>query len=705
MSNQSIRSEFGTALAKVLMDDIQLQSSNYYYFLGKVDAWPTTDVAGNTAPALTFDQDKQVRDDIVFMQKISAADISLVAPRYTWTNGLVYDRWDDRLNMASLKYYVITSAFKVYKCLDNNAGAQSTVEPAFNSLAAQKTGDGYVWKYMYTIPTYKQNKFLNSSYIPVQKALGDTFYNKGTIEGVSVISGGTGYTVSGSSTSITVSGTTTGSGATFTKTVNTLTGAITGVTVTNGGTGYTKGVDLVMTTSSGTGATFTCTIVGGVIQNSVVITSAGIGYVAGDSLTAQVGGAVIVPVLSRTTTTTGFVGSIVGVQIINPGVGYVSAPTLTVAGTGGSGLYTGNANAILTAIYDTGSARGEIKRVVIQDPGKAYPNNTTSNSISVTGDGSGASLLPVIYNGSLVSVVVDAPGTAYTFANLALTGAGTGASMLVSFGVQDYVSDQAIVEQSSVKGAIHAIRVEVAGQSYSQASTVVTITGDGTGATAAATVVSGAITKITMNTFGSGYSYATVTITDSARVSGVGITDAVASIIRGPINGHGFDAIDELGANTLASSSTVKYVSPIDAISQQFRRYGIIRNPTLLVSGKQSRLSSELLCHTVSYTSSTLVTGDIDKVFIINGRRYRLVSFDSTAHTMNLQQLFENLTFPIGAATAEAGQGTTSTFATTYSLANPTINKYSGSLLFLSNDDPFTLSSTQGILLKSYIKL
>ena len=52
----------------------------------------------------------------------------------------------------------MSSTFNVYKCLDNNGNAASTVEPTGTSSSILTTGDGYKWKYMYTLSATQQDK-------------------------------------------------------------------------------------------------------------------------------------------------------------------------------------------------------------------------------------------------------------------------------------------------------------------------------------------------------------------------------------------------------------------------------------------------------------------------------------------------------------------------------------------------------------------
>jgi hypothetical protein len=232
--------------------------------------------------------------------------------------------------MSDEMFYCMNSEFNVYKCLDNNVGSPSTVEPMGKSYTHMTTADGYTWKYMFSIPTFKRTKFNSYQYIPVQRALSDSFYNKGSIDEVIILDKGSGYTDQ-QKTLINIQNTAVGS---ITFTVNSLTGAINSTAVVSGGSGYTKGAKISITTATGSGAVLTPVISGGVIQ-SVTITQGGIGYAGTDTATVYVGQASIIPVVSRTT------GQIVDLKIMNPGAGYNTTPTLTVSVVAGATAGTG----------------------------------------------------------------------------------------------------------------------------------------------------------------------------------------------------------------------------------------------------------------------------------------------------------------------------------------------------------------------------
>ena len=69
--------------------------------------------------------------------------------------------------LYNTNYYVITSEFKVYKCIIAGAGA-STQQPTQTLTQPQAESDGYTWKFMYTISVTDAEKFLTNAYMPVK---------------------------------------------------------------------------------------------------------------------------------------------------------------------------------------------------------------------------------------------------------------------------------------------------------------------------------------------------------------------------------------------------------------------------------------------------------------------------------------------------------------------------------------------------------
>ena len=71
-------------------------------------------------------------------------------------------------------YYVMNSEFKVYTCIENGSSGINTTgnasldEPTFTDLEPSKagvSGDGYVWKYLFTVSPSDIIKFDSTEYI------------------------------------------------------------------------------------------------------------------------------------------------------------------------------------------------------------------------------------------------------------------------------------------------------------------------------------------------------------------------------------------------------------------------------------------------------------------------------------------------------------------------------------------------------------
>jgi hypothetical protein len=238
----------------------------YYLGIGRPQAFGTltrgdsrTENQGSDAAPLTpvdsVQDEFNYFDDFLAAKKVTASDASFVIPRRNWTTSTVYDfyrhDYGNRItNTTSTQtansgattlwdstFYVISSTFNVYKCLDNNSNASSTVEPTGTSTSILTTGDGYKWKYMYTLSASQQTNFLSTDFMAV--ATNSTVSSAavdGAINIVKIKAAGTGGT-DGTHTGIAIRG----DGSSGTVTVVITSGAISSVTVTNAGTGYTFG--------------------------------------------------------------------------------------------------------------------------------------------------------------------------------------------------------------------------------------------------------------------------------------------------------------------------------------------------------------------------------------------------------------------------------------------------------------------------------
>ena len=240
-------------------------ASNVYYLgIGRPQAYATatrpdsrTDNAGSDSAPLTpvdsIGDEFYHFDDMLAAKKVATSDISIVIPRRNWATGTVYDYYrhdygnrvtggtstqtanSGATSLFDATFYVMSSTFNVYKCLDNNSGANSTVEPTGTSSSILTTGDGYKWKYMYTLSATQQSNFLSTDFMAV--ATNSTVSSAavdGAVNIVKIKTAGSGGT-NGTHTGVPIRG----DGSSGVATVVVSGGAVTSVTVTTPGTGYT----------------------------------------------------------------------------------------------------------------------------------------------------------------------------------------------------------------------------------------------------------------------------------------------------------------------------------------------------------------------------------------------------------------------------------------------------------------------------------
>lgn len=140
----------------------------------------------------SIQEEKEVWRNIYAAKKITGNDVELVIPRYNWTANTKYRNYDDKIIFSDLlstntslnlkPMYIMTSARNVYKCLSNNASANSTVEPTGDYTTSNgniSTADGYIWKYMFNVKP--SNKFLTADWIPAPASTDFLDYGVSTI--------------------------------------------------------------------------------------------------------------------------------------------------------------------------------------------------------------------------------------------------------------------------------------------------------------------------------------------------------------------------------------------------------------------------------------------------------------------------------------------------------------------------------------------
>ena len=162
--------------------------TNYYMFIGRQgefasgttggsDAVPPTPVDNRTAESKHW-------DDMLAAKKIDSTGVAHAIPRrdLDTSGNTTYDMYrpdysaskaanSGATNLYDSTFYFVTTAYRVYKVLENNGNTAFTggAEPT-STAAAPFTFGGYTLKYMYTLSTQDVQNFLTPDFMPVPTA-------------------------------------------------------------------------------------------------------------------------------------------------------------------------------------------------------------------------------------------------------------------------------------------------------------------------------------------------------------------------------------------------------------------------------------------------------------------------------------------------------------------------------------------------------
>jgi hypothetical protein len=564
------------------------------------------------------------------------------------------------------------------------------------------------------------------------------------------IAGTSGVTYSvGSTFTAAVAGTGLGTGAASYKSISSITllGGVREVNIINAGSGYTSAPVITFSGGGGSGAVATAKM----NNHSVLyctVSNKGDNYTSDPTVTFGTAWSALSAVLVGeqyfqsgklyTVSTAGFFGSVApshtsGTVVNSPAFANSTALTLnstvyvsnrlykvTTAGTTHAstvpshttGTVTNGTAALLylgvpaALTYAGIQATGEVARrfgsgytaaptITITDADRV---GTAAAELSFLTAKSEAKLLPVIEAGQIVAVIVENAGIGYSSATITVSGDGDNAELKADLNIGTIQSLQANNEILTSPGTINAIKIISGGYGYGVAD--IEIQGDGTGATATATLdsASGKITKITITNPGQNYSFANVVVTGN----GYG---ANLRAIMPPFGGHGKNAPNELFAQTLMFYSNVSTdLNQGVSVNNDYRQLGIIKNPNQYNSDQRFQGTIGSACFIVQASINTSQfprDTDITVTRTISGdnfdRRYRVVA--SSSSSALLQSLDNDI--PLVNDTFSNAGG--STFSIT-SVGSPTIDKYSGQLMFIDNKAGFTPSADETVTLRTVIR-
>ena len=286
-----VTDQFRIFNANNFVNSVLTSDDSYYVFLGLANPFGnipfTNSVVGfgrtsnwqtqTPAPVDNLQYLTHYRDTMLFGKKINSANIRRVVKRHNWITNTRYDMYrhdyqtivnpapnSDTGNLYDSTFYVVNSDFKVYICIDNGSsgtnpkGNVSVDEPTFTDLevsAAGTSGDGYLWKYLFTASPSDIIKFDSTEFIVLPnnwetstdsqiqnvRESGNSDLNLNQIKKVYIENAGSGDSAVYTTNTYEVDILGDGSGAKVQIVVDT-TGKISSAKVTSGGSGYTFGV-------------------------------------------------------------------------------------------------------------------------------------------------------------------------------------------------------------------------------------------------------------------------------------------------------------------------------------------------------------------------------------------------------------------------------------------------------------------------------
>ena len=242
-------------------------------------------------------------------------------------------------------------------------------------------------------------------------------------------------------------------------------------------------------------------------------------------------------------------------------------------------------------------------------------------------------------------------------------------------------SQQWIVQENAIDGAIHVINVTNAGSNYTANDVGVTITGDGLYANAFAVLntASNTVSSIIVDNLGYGYTYANVTLRSSFG------SGASARAIISPQGGHGSDALTELGGSYLITDVLIKDTEDgVLTTHNDYRQISLIEDPHLYGVTTLSSLPafSQLTVLSLNGTSVEYVEDE----WVYQGASFASSFFKGYVVEWDSGNNIIKLSNTDGTPTKDLLIGANTTAARFVSdIANPTLQPRTGNLLYTDN--------------------
>lgn len=336
------------------------------------------------------------------------------------------------------------------------------------------------------------------------------------------------------------------------------------------------------------------------------------------------------------------------------------------------------------------TVQGEIWRCAIETQGAGY---SSAPSVSIVGDGTGATATAVVMGGVLTDIVMTNVGSGYTYAVATLSGGSPSTPAKI----------RPVVSPSAYGRAIESVNVVNGGTSYPNGAITLAVIGDGEDASVTGTATGGVIqSNPTVNNGGFNYTEARV----QPLVSTAG-TDAEFIVnFSDRKGGYGFDPVVDLNAYYIMFSiDLVGDENPAEGFNGDFitannyRQIAIIKNPLDLEDPASEYVDATamlLYSHKVN-SGGTWALNDV----ITGGSSGAkgIVDF----YDPNEEVLYYHQTESTGFAQFSNGETLTGQSTSTGAIAAAggsanrlgSADKYSGNMLYLENRVPISRAPEQ----------
>ena len=321
------------------------------------------------------------------------------------------------------------------------------------------------------------------------------------------------------------------------------------------------------------------------------------------------------------------------------------------------------------------------------------------------------------------------------------------ASDAAKFNTTDFipVSTDSTVSAAATDGAIESL-VVTGGSGYTDGTYYAAVFGDGTnqgtssGAVVRITVSSGSIQSFgltagsdtTIESAGASYTFGTVNLGDdfifsdsslsSSTTLGASGTGGAIEVIISPKEGHGNDAVTELGGHYVMTATTLSQAEGDDlTTANDFRQVGLVVDPTTFGTSTVASATTARQTSVVKGTTSGTFEADEQIVQTSTGAVGKVVEYDSDRSLLYYQQerfsgfgtsatnsgftAFSGtnlITGQTSGATLTPSSDTetvtlanSNTLTLTTGYANPELQPDSGNIIYLENRKPIQRDSDQ----------